>query len=539
MSTAEAPDVRGQDPLRSTVGAFSEVAGRLLGPLDRRLGRIPTYRLIIALLSALVGVSLVLSVTDGLRYDVDQLLASLGIAVGVSYVANRAIAPLARVRPHGESAVITGLLLYFLFWPTTEGGDLLVLAAAAVVATAAKYVLAVRGRHVLNPAAAGAVAVGVLELGATPTWWVAGEELRFYVLAAALVLLLRTRRSTLALTFVLVAGAIVVLRLTGDGVATGDAIEQAFTSYPIVFLAAFMLTEPLTLPPRRWQQLGIAVLVGVLFATPSLHVGSVAMTPELALVLGNVVAFAFGQRRGVRLRYLGRQQLGPSSWEYRFAPVRPVSFSAGQYAELVLPHDGADARGTRRVFTIASAPADRETVAFGVRESPEGSSYKRALAALTPGTTLTAATVAGDFLLPRDRSRPVLLVAGGIGVTPFVSQLRDETAAAAAGRAAEGVRDVVLVLGLGPAEGLPYRDDLVAAGVPVVVVSPERPADLPAGWTHVAAGLVTQEVLRGAVPDAASRSALVSGPPAMVDAVRGALRALGVRRVKTDHFAGY
>jgi ferredoxin-NADP reductase len=538
MSTADLGRTTPSSPLSGPAAALAGIAGRVVGPLDRVLGRITTYRLVVVLLSALVVVALALSVAGSLDWDVDQLLASLFTAVGVSYAANRAIAPLFRVRPHGESAAITGLLLFFIFWPSTASADLVDLATAAVAATAAKYLLAIRGRHVVNPAAAGAVLVGVLELGAVPTWWVAGEELRFWVLAAALVLVLRTRRATLFATFVLVAGAIVVLRLTGDGSSTGDALQAAFTSYPIVFLGAFMLTEPLTLAPRRWQQLGVAVLVGVLFASPSLRVGSVSMTPELALVLGNVVAFAFGQRGGVRLRYEGRVPLGPTTWEYRFAPRRPVAFRPGQWAELALPHDAADRRGARRTFTIATAPGDG-AVGFGVRESPDGSSYKKALAGLEPGATLTATTVAGDFLLPRDRSRPVLLVAGGIGVTPFVSQLRDAAREAEAGRASGDARDVVLVYGLSAGEGLPYRDELAASAAEVTVVAPERPADLPAHWTWVRGDRVTPEVLRDAAPDAARRTAYVSGPPVMVDAVRGALRGLGVRRVRTDHFAGY
>ena len=72
----------------------------------------------------------------------------------------------------------------------------------------------------------------------------------------------------------------------------------------------------------------------------------------------------------------------------------------------------------------------------------------------------------------------------------------------------------------------------------MVLVSPERPADLPDGWTHVAAPAVSGEVVDEAVPDAADRVAYVSGPPAMVSAVRPALR----RRcagVRTDYFSGY
>jgi ferredoxin-NADP reductase len=505
-----------------------------LGPLDRILGRVTMYRLTALLLAALAAVALLLSLTGDLDFEADALLASAAVAVGVSYATNRLVAPLLRVRPHGESALITGLLLFFIFLPSTVGGDLLDLAIAAVAATVSKYLIAYRGRHLLNPAAAGAAFVGVLQLNASG-WWISSQTMLPFVLVAGLLVLYRTRRIPLAATFVVVAAAITIYRLTDGGQAFGDAFQSAFTSYPILFFVAFMLSEPLTLPPRRFQQLGVAVLVAVLFSIP-MHLGDVYMTPELALVLGNVAAFALSRRTGVRLRFVERRELGPSTAEYAFEPVRPVGFAPGQYAELALPHGGADRRGVRRAFTIASAPAARGAggeVAFGIREVPKGSSFKRTLAGLEPGDVVSATNVAGDFLLPRDRAVPLLLVAGGIGVTPFVSQLRHEQGTG------EAPRDAVLVYGLGPAEGLPYREELVRGGVRVVLVSPSAPADLPAGWSHVAAERLTEDVLREAVPDAARRRAYVSGPPAMVDAVRGALRRLGVRRVRTDHFAGY
>jgi ferredoxin-NADP reductase len=546
----------------STVALSAPRLGSALAPLDRTLGRVTMYRLVLLLLAALALIALIMSLTGTLDYEPEELLLSAAVAIGVAYGANRLIAPLFRVRPHGESALITGLLLFFIFWPTSEGDGLLHLAVAALVATLSKYLLVWRGRHVLNPAAAGAVFVGVLQIDAS-VWWVGGKELLPYVVVAGLLVLYRTRRLPMAAVFVVVATGIITIRLAGDGQSTGDALTTALQSYPILFFVSFMLSEPLTLPPRRFQQLGLAVLVGALFAIP-MSVGSVAMTPELALVLGNLAAFAVARRSGVRLRFVQRRELGPTTGEYVFAPIRPLAFRPGQYAELTLPHRGPDRRGVRRTFTIASAPASAATaagvatagattttaaatpaattttaatatagtVAFGIREAPaKGSSFKRALAALEPGTVVSATTVAGDFLLPRDRTAPLLLVAGGIGVTPFVSQLRAE--------ADEEPRDAVLVYGVTPGEGLPYRDELQRAGVPVVLVSPEAPADLPAGWTHVAADRISEDVLRRAVSDAKDRRAYVSGPPAMVDAVRAALRRLGVRRVRTDHFAGY
>ncbi|MFX7824793.1 FAD-dependent oxidoreductase, partial [Acinetobacter baumannii] len=88
------------------------------------------------------------------------------------------------------------------------------------------------------------------------------------------------------------------------------------------------------------------------------------------------------------------------------------------------------------------------------------SSYKRALAEVPVGATLAVTGVWGDFVLPSRPTAPVLLIAAGIGVTPFVSQLRH---LAATGQD----RDVVLVYVVSEASELAFRDDIAASGIPV------------------------------------------------------------------------
>ena len=56
-----------------------------------------------------------------------------------------------------------------------------------------------------------------------------------------------------------------------------------------------MLTEPLTAPTMRWPRIAFGALVGFLFA-PNIHIGSFYFTPELALLVGNLFAFAVGPK---------------------------------------------------------------------------------------------------------------------------------------------------------------------------------------------------------------------------------------------------
>ena len=502
--------------------------------LDALLGRVTMYRLVVISLSILLVLAFALSAAGTLPYGVSDLAASLLVLLGVTYASNRLYAWMFGVSPHSESTIITALLLFFLLWPSSEPLELLALALAAGFASASKYLIAYRGRHIVNPAAIGVVFVTLLQLTGG-VWWVATAPMLPVVAVLALLVAYRTRRLPMVGLFVAVAGALIVAFRVGAGDTVWEAVEYAFVSTPLVFLAGFMLTEPLTLPPLLRQQLAVAAGVAVLFALPnglSIHLGTVSLTPEIALVIGNVVSFLLGQRRGIELTLREKRALGPTTAEFVFDVDGPVNVRPGQYMEVTVPHRRADSRGIRRVFSVSTADRAAGTVSFGIKIPAEkSSSFKRTFADLPPGSRIQATTVGGDFVLPTDPSEPLLLVAAGIGITPFVSHLAEITDAAAP-------RDAVLVYAVADADEIAYADVLSASGIRVVLVAPRQPSSLPAGWELVT-GRLDRTVLADRIGDIAQRHAYVSGPPAMVTAISAALRGLKAKKVRTDAFTGY
>ena len=141
---------------------------------------------------------------------------------------------------------------------------------------------------------------------------------------------------------------------------------------------------------------------------------------------------------------------------------------------------------------------------------------------------LAATGVWGDFVLPRTPA-PVLLVAAGIGVTPFVSQLRHDHLAGIA-------RDTVLVYVAAGADDVVFRDELARTGVPVVVFTREDPGALPAGWRWAGGSRLDAAALRSAVPDLSARHAYISGPAALIADLAPALAS--AKSVATDAFSG-
>ena len=237
-----------------------------------------------------------------------------------------------------------------------------------------------------------------------------------------------------------------------------------------------------------------------------------AVSPALSLLIGNLLAFAFARRRGVTFVLEESRVLTPETRELTFRAKRPVSFEPGQFAELTVPHAGVDGRGSRRSFSISLAAEPRGQASRSPCGCPRTRrASRRRCSRSSPVTRCTRPGSAATSCCRRISRQPLLLVAGGIGITPFLSQLRHESA-----------RDAVLVYGVSSPDEVPFVEEL--AGVRVVLVGPARPSGLPDGWTYVEAPFLSPELIADAVPDLADRRAYVSGPPAMVNAVRAGPR---------------
>lgn len=114
--------------------------------------------------------------------------------------------------------------------------------------------------------------------------------------------------------------------------------------------------------------------------------------------------------------------LSDNAWLFTFTPSRPITWLAGQFIRVQLDHPHPDAEGTKRHFTIASAPADG-VIEIATRITP--STFKHALSQLSTGQSISMIDPpAGDFVWPDYNSPPILFVAQGIGITPIRSMLR-------------------------------------------------------------------------------------------------------------------
>jgi benzoate/toluate 1,2-dioxygenase reductase component len=134
----------------------------------------------------------------------------------------------------------------------------------------------------------------------------------------------------------------------------------------------------------------------------------------VAVAASSVVCKTRGQKYRTRLHSVNR--LSETTIAFSLDRADAFTFLPGQYANVSVP--GTD---QRRSYSFSSPPR-AETLSFLVRNIPPGvmSSYLREKA--VPGTPVEFIGPAGSFYL-RDIKRPLLLLAGGTGLAPFLSML--------------------------------------------------------------------------------------------------------------------
>ncbi len=466
------------------------------------------YRLVLYSLLSLVFVAGLLSVAGFLNYSPIALAGSFIVLLTVGFIANMGLAKLYNIAPNFESGIITTLILFFVLAVPTNTSQWLAIGVATFVAIASKFIITWRGSHIFNPVAFGAVVVSVSGLGFA-SWWIATPILLPFVLVIGILVLRKTRRFGLFLSFLIPSFVLFLIR--------GVDAQTILLSFPLTFFGSIMLTEPATAPNTNKWRLAYGALVGLIVGAGF----GIFSTPQVALLVGNVIAFIVSFRVGTKLEFIGKTKLAPNIYDFNFKPNKKPTFLPGQYMDWTLGSIKFNSRGNRRTFTIASSPAQEE-LHIGVRFYEPSSEFKQKLLSLKKGDTILGGHVAGDFLLPANSNKKLIFVAGGIGVTPFVSMMLHMTSTSTK-------RDITLFYFANKKEDIVYTDVIKKAekfGVKLVpMIGPDA--------------RLSQDVLQKHTQDFQNSEFYLSGPPAMVRIYKKELKKLSVKKIHTDYFSGY
>jgi ferredoxin-NADP reductase len=237
----------------------------------------------------------------------------------------------------------------------------------------------------------------------------------------------------------------------------------------------------------------------------------------------------------MKARFVASDRVAEATAGFTFEAQAPFAFDAGQACDLTLASPRyEDAKGSTRTFSIASSPSDAPRITMATRLT--GSAFKRSLLEAPGGLEVDLDGPFGSFVLHRNAAKPAVFLAGGIGITPFRSIIKDATERRLAHR-------ITLFYSNRRPSSAAFLPDLEAwqgqnPNFRLVATISDPAGGEP--WSHEV-GLMDAAFIRPHVPDWAAAICYLAGPPAFVKALRAALDEVGADpdNIRTEEFAGY
>ncbi|MFO0842305.1 MAG: FAD-binding oxidoreductase [Gemmataceae bacterium] len=209
--------------------------------------------------------------------------------------------------------------------------------------------------------------------------------------------------------------------------------------------------------------------------------------------------------------------------------VLPFGHLPGQFLTVTVLTDG---RPVKRSYTIASSPTQRDYAEITVKHKEGGEVSGHLHAHVQEGDLLECSGPSGSFIFTGRECKCILLIGGGVGITPLMSVVRYLTDRSWPG-------DIYFLYSCRTPRDFIFREELdyLQRRHPNlrVVVTVSRPEGTE--WKGPT-GRITRELIARSVPDLASRYVHLCGPVPLMESVKQILAELGVppTRVKTEAF---
>ncbi len=231
----------------------------------------------------------------------------------------------------------------------------------------------------------------------------------------------------------------------------------------------------------------------------------------------------------MQIRLDHTEELAKNIKTFWFEPEKPISYIAGQFIEMYLPHPRADERGQKHWFTLSSSPTEKLISITTKHARDQVSTFKQVLFGLKPGSVIKISEPMGDFVLPKDVNIPLVFVAGGIGTTPMRSMVKWLLDSGQR-------RKIHLIYGVSAPDEVVFLDVFEEYNVKLDIILSKQSA----GWQGLTGHITGKRILdiAGQTPE---QLIYVSGPEPMTEKLEVELLAEGVPKEKLvlDFFPGY
>jgi ferredoxin-NADP reductase len=236
-----------------------------------------------------------------------------------------------------------------------------------------------------------------------------------------------------------------------------------------------------------------------------------------------------------RVKLLDHKTVAEGTMAFSFAKPAGFDFKPGQSADLTLLNPPeTDAEGNVRTFSIVSAPSENDlTFATRMRDT----AFKRVLRNMAPGTEIKLEGPMGSFNLHKNPAKPAVFLAGGVGITPFMSMARE------AARQKDPHQIYLFYSNRRPEDAafLEELDTLQKQNPNFHLISTMAEMEKSKQPWNGERGFIDAAMLKRHLPSLSGPIYYVAGPPAMVAAMRDMLAKAGVDEddVRAEDFAGY
>ncbi|MBI2024000.1 FAD-dependent oxidoreductase [Candidatus Giovannonibacteria bacterium] len=212
------------------------------------------------------------------------------------------------------------------------------------------------------------------------------------------------------------------------------------------------------------------------------------------------------------------------------------SFRAGQYVEVGLENPPyTDEKKNHREFSITSSPEEKGIIMIASRM--RDSAFKRSMREVPMGTEFAIEGPYGDFSLHENIQRQAVFIAGGIGITPVRSILKD-----AAERKLP--HKIILIYSNRTPESAAFMEDLekfekMNPNLTVLATMTDM-ENAKNPWEGLR-GRVDADFIKNNIGDLSNSTYYIVGPAQMVSGVGAALESAGVSRddMRFEEFSGY